>query len=110
MDKLIIYWNEHRHIWYIVYIQAESVVHPSCAGVSTLVEEFTPYRKEEEEEEEEEELLYCYKMPVIFSELQIASFFFQLFFVFKSNLLDQLFSEGFQVHLHNIVKRMFKQW
>lgn len=39
-------------------------------------------------------------MPVIFSELQIASFFSQLFFVFKSNLLDQLFSDGFQVHLH----------
>ena len=48
-------------------------------------------------------------MPVIFSELQIASFFFQLFFVFKSNLLDQLFSEGFQVYLHNIVKIMLKQ-
>jgi hypothetical protein len=55
MDTLIIYWNEHRHIWYIVYIQAESAVHPPCAGVSTLIEEFTPYREEEEEEEEEEE-------------------------------------------------------
>jgi hypothetical protein len=33
------------HAWWF------SAVHPPCTGVSTLVEEFTPYREEEEEQD-----------------------------------------------------------